>query len=88
VVIHRAACGVAVERIGARGAQATLRATKAADILSVLSLPATWRTFGQEYAWTYDEIQAWIVEPATRLIIDRSPASRRNVRHTSKRSRP
>jgi AcrR family transcriptional regulator len=87
MVIHRAACGLVVERLEALGAlRQTLQVTKAADILSVLSLPATWRTFGQEYAWTYDEIEAWIVETATNLTIDRSPAPRETVRRAKKRS--
>jgi hypothetical protein len=29
-----------------------------------LSLPATWRTMRQEYGWTFDEIDQWIVDTA------------------------
>jgi AcrR family transcriptional regulator len=87
LVLHRAGWGAAVERLAALGAlKQKLQVTKAADILSVLSLPATWRTFDQEYAWTYDEIEAWIVDTAISLIIDRRRVPRREVRHTNKRS--
>ncbi len=69
LVIHRFGWGVAVERLEAlRALSQKLNATKAADILSLLSLPATWRTLGRDSGWTYDEIEAWIVETAMNLV--------------------
>lgn len=80
LVIHRAACGIAIERIGALGAlKESVPPAQAGDVLSVLSLPATWRTLGGAYGWTYDEVETWIVETAMALITD-SPRSRRSHR--------
>ncbi len=82
LVIHRRVWGLVVERLEELGAlrQAPL-ATKIADVLSLLSLPATWRTLGRDYAWTYDEIEAWIVETAFSLISGEGlPDTRRDSR--------
>jgi len=76
MVIHRAACGLAIERLEALGkVKATMSPTHAADVLSFLSLPATWRTLGGEYGWAFDEVEAWIVDTAMALVTDsaRSP---------------
>ena len=53
---------------------------KAADMLAFLSLPATWRTLRQLYGWTYDQIEAWMVETALTLVTEPSPAPRTNAR--------
>jgi len=76
MVIHRAACGLAVERLEALGkVRATMSPTHAGDVLSFLSLPATWRTLGGKYGWAFDEVEAWIVDTAMALVTDsaRSP---------------
>jgi AcrR family transcriptional regulator len=71
LVIHRAACGMAVDRIAALGkVKATVSPTHAADVLSLLSLPATWRTLTVEYGWAFHEVEAWIVDTAMALITD------------------
>ena len=71
LVIHRKACGIAVERIEALGAlKQTLPPARAGDILSVLSLPATWRTLVREYGWTYGEVETWMVDAAMALVTD------------------
>jgi hypothetical protein len=50
LVIHRAACGMAVDRIEALGkVKATVSPTHAVDVLSFLSLPGTSRTLSVEY---------------------------------------
>jgi AcrR family transcriptional regulator len=73
LVIHRGACGMAVERLEALGVlKRTMSPTRAGDILSVLSLPATWRTLGRDYGWTTDEIETWIVDTALALITTQS----------------
>ena len=60
-----------VERLEALGkVKATVPLTHAADVLSFLSLPATWRTLGGEYGWALDEVEAWIVETAMALVAD------------------
>jgi AcrR family transcriptional regulator len=87
LVIHRAAWGMAVQRLEALGAlKQTLEATKAADILSFLSLPATWRTLGRDHGWTYDQIEAWMVDTAITLVIEPGPAPPTDVRRASARS--
>ena len=64
-------CGMAVERLEALGKlKATVPPARAGDVLSFLSLPATWRTLGGEYGWTFDEVEAWIVDTAMALITD------------------
>lgn len=69
LMIHRAFCGVAIERLETLGAlKPTVPAARAGDVLSLLSLPATWRTLGREYGWTHDEVEAWIVDTAMSLI--------------------
>jgi AcrR family transcriptional regulator len=88
LVIHRAAWGMAVEQLEALGAlKQTLNTTKAADTLSVLSLPATWRTLSRDHGWTYDEIETWIIETAMSLVTEpRSRSrSRTSIRSPSKR---
>ncbi len=71
MVIHRAVCGLAVERLEALGkVKATVSPTQAGDVLSFLSLPATWRTLGGEYGWAFDEVEAWIVDTAMALVTD------------------
>jgi len=68
LVLHRAGWAMAVERLEALGAlQPTLHPRKAADILSFLSLPATWRTLGRD-GWTFDEIETWMVETAATMV--------------------
>ena len=73
LALHREACGMAVERLEALGALArTMPPARAGDVLSFLSLPATWRTFGREYGWSNDEIETWIVDTAVAVITDQS----------------
>ena len=49
--------------------------TRAGDVLSFLSLPATWHTLSGEYGWAFDEVEPWIVDTAMALVTDsaRSP---------------
>jgi AcrR family transcriptional regulator len=80
MVIHSAAMGMTVQRLEALGAlKQTSDAAKAADMLAFLSLPATWRTLGQLYGWTYDQIEVWMVETALTLVTEPSPAPRTNA---------
>ena len=69
LVLHRAGWSMAVGRLEALGAlEPTLHPRKAEDILSFLSLPATWRTLGRG-GWTFEEIETWIVETAITLVL-------------------
>ncbi len=69
LVMHRAACGIVVQRIEALGSlRESMPASRAGDVLSLLSLPATWRTLRRDYGWTYDEVEAWVVDTALTLI--------------------
>jgi AcrR family transcriptional regulator len=71
LVLHRAGWETAVERMEVLGAlKAALPPIRAVDVLSFLSLPATWRTLSRQNGWTYDEIEAWIVETALTLVTD------------------
>jgi AcrR family transcriptional regulator len=71
LVIHHAGWEMVIERLEALGAlKQSVPPRKAVDVLSFLSLPATWRTLGRESGWTIDEIEAWIVETAITLVIE------------------
>lgn len=73
LVLHREACGMVVQRLEALGVLTkAMSPTRAGDVLSFLSLPATWRTLGHEYGWTTDDIDTWIVDTALALITDHS----------------
>jgi AcrR family transcriptional regulator len=79
LVIHRAAWAMAVERIVEFGAlKRSLQPAKATDILSFLSLPASWRTLQRDHGWTADQVETWIVETAMSLVVEPS-RSRKNV---------
>lgn len=72
LAIHRGYWGLVVERLQELGGlKQDLPPTKAADVLSVLSLPATWRTFERDHGWTYDEIEAWMIDTAITLSCER-----------------
>lgn len=69
LTLHRAGCGLAIERILALGAlKHSLPASRAGDVLSLLSLPASWRTLVREYGWSLEEVEVWIVDTALELI--------------------
>lgn len=73
LVVHRGVCGMAVERLETLGVlTTTMSPARAGDVLSLLSLPATWRTLSREYGWTTDEIDTWIVDTAIALITNQS----------------
>lgn len=87
LIIHRRGWGLVVERLEALGAlKQTLPASKVADVLSLLSLPATWRTLERDYRWTYGEIEAWIVETAITLIAGSESAPWRSLPRVSKKA--
>ena len=76
IVIHRRFWGQTAAQLEAMGAlKPSLPATTAADILSMLSLPTTWRTL-KEYGWTYDEVEDWLARAAAELVVD--PSQRRD----------
>ncbi|MGC1419382.1 MAG: TetR family transcriptional regulator [Acidimicrobiales bacterium] len=69
LVLHRYGWEMVVKRLKSLGAlQAGLPESRAVDILSFLSLPAAWRTFGRDHGWSYDEIERWINETAMILV--------------------
>src|SRR5487761_1657158 len=71
LIIHRSGWEMAVTRLEALGAlQPRLPPAKAVDILSFLSLPATWRTLSRDHGWSYGDIESWIIETAMGLVID------------------
>ncbi len=77
-----------VERLEALGALGPRTdAAKAADISSLVSLPATWRTLSLEHGWTYDEIEAWIVETVMRVVTEPSSRPRTRARRQGERAR-
>lgn len=71
LTIHRAFWTFVVERlVTLRALRRALEPEKAADTLSFLSLPATWRTLSRDHGWTVDEIEAWIVEASITLVTE------------------
>jgi AcrR family transcriptional regulator len=87
MVIHRTNWGVVVQRLEALGTlKQSLDPAKATDMLAFLSLPATWRTLRQLYGWTYDQIEAWMIETALTLVTEPSPALRTDARPAGNRS--
>ena len=79
LVIHRAAWAIAVERIQELGAlNRSLPPAKATDILSFLSLPASWRTLERDHGWTADQVEAWMIETAMSLVVEPT-RSRKNL---------
>ncbi len=88
LLLHRAGWGMVVDRLATLGALGpTSDTTKTADILSVLSLPATWRTLRVEHGWTYEEIEAWIVGTAMRLVVEPRSKPQAPARHKDGRPR-
>lgn len=78
LVLHRAGFELAVKRLQALGAlHSRLPAGKAVDVLSFLSLPATWQTLSRD-GWTYGDIETWIIETAMRVVAE--PPSRPRVK--------
>ena len=74
LALHRAGWAVAVEQIETLGSLKTgLDPVRAADTLSFLSLPATWRTLSQDHGWTFDEVETWVVE--TSMILATGPVT-------------
>ena len=89
LVIHRAAWTLVVERLVELDAlNPSLQPSKAADILSFLSLPASWRTLERDHGWTADEVEAWLIETAMSLVVGPRSGSRNNVRPSGKRREP
>lgn len=69
LALHRSGWEMVVERLETLGALAPrLPADRAVDVLSFLSLPATWRTLSRDHGWSYDEIEAWIIDTAMDLV--------------------
>lgn len=73
LVLHRAGWTMAIERIVELGRlKKSITPSRAVDVVSLLSLPATWRTLGRDYGWTNEEIATWIIDTALALVIDRA----------------
>lgn len=86
LVLHRSGWGTAVDRLQALGAlRSTTDATKTADILSLVSLPATWRTLSRDHGWTYDEIETWIIDTAMSFVNAASSKPRTSARQPTMR---
>lgn len=88
LVLHRYGWEVAVTRLSALDAlHPRLPAAEAVDVLSFLSLPATWRTLSRD-GWTYDEIETWIIESAMSLVARPTSKSRTGVRSPPRKHEP
>jgi hypothetical protein len=68
LVIHRSGWAFVCQRLVTFGTLAPAKASRAADIMSMISLPQSWRTLYQEYGWSYDEIEAWIIATSLGLL--------------------
>ena len=81
LVIHRAAWAIAVQRIQELGAlNRSLHPSKAADMLSFLSLPSSWRTLERDHGWTADEVERWMIDTAMSLVVEPRARSRKPAR--------
>jgi hypothetical protein len=89
LVLHRYGWEVAVEQLIALDAlQRGLPETRAVDILSFLSLPATWRTLSRDHGWSYSEIESWINETAMGLVTEPGSKPRKNFPSSGERPPP
>lgn len=78
LVIHRAFWAIAVERIEELGTLTrSLQPAKATDILSFLSLPASWRTLERDHGWTADQVEGWMIETAMSLVVEPTSSRKR-----------
>jgi AcrR family transcriptional regulator len=41
----------------------------AADVLSMMTSPASWRQLTQEAGWTFDDAEAWLTQSLTKLLL-------------------
>jgi AcrR family transcriptional regulator len=44
---------------------------RAADVLSMMTAPASWRQLTHEAGWTFDDAEAWLTESLTKLLLAR-----------------
>ena len=68
LAIHRSGWGYVCQRLVTFGALEPANASRAADIMSMISLPHSWRSLHQEYRWSYDEIEGWIIATSLGLL--------------------
>jgi AcrR family transcriptional regulator len=51
--------------------QAGTEPEHAADVLSMMTAPASWRQLTHDAAWTFDDAEAWLTESLTKLLLVR-----------------
>ena len=68
LAIHRAGWAFVCQRLVNFGTLEPANASRAADVMSMISLPQSWRTLHQEYAWSHDEIEGWIIATSLGLL--------------------
>jgi AcrR family transcriptional regulator len=44
---------------------------RAADVLAMMTAPASWRQLTQEAGWTFDDAEAWLTQSLTKLLLAR-----------------
>lgn len=68
LAIHRSGWAYVCQRLVTLGTLEPANASRAADVMSMISLPQSWRTLHQESGWSYDEIQGWIIATSLGLL--------------------
>lgn len=68
LAIHRSGWALVCQRLVTLGALEPANAHRTADIMSMISLPQSWRTLYREYGWSYDEIEGWIIATSLGLL--------------------
>ena len=68
LVIHRSGWTYVCQRLVTFGTLQPADTSRAADIMSMISLPQSWRTLYQKYGWSYDEIEGWIIATSLGLL--------------------
>lgn len=68
LVIHRSGWAFVCQQLVTFGKLEPADASRAADVMSMISLPQSWRTLHHEYGWTYDEIEDWIIATSLALL--------------------
>ena len=68
LAIHGSGWAFVCQRLVTFGTLEQANAGRAADVMSMISLPQSWRTLCQEYGWSHDEIEGWIIATSLGLL--------------------
>lgn len=73
--VHREGCAMVAARLDEMGALAGhLDAARAGAVLATCTAPEVVARLVVEHGWSYDELEAWLVESLPRLLLDEPPS--------------